>query len=117
MAFVSTSLVNLAIAHAGLLLGIIRGYEHNAIDRWLMRKFQSLRIFKIRKETAEFWTPVMEKLILLISDYQLLFGVAILIAGFWKHCTISVYHFSLVVDLAWFSNTHVSTLIVNVEPS
>lgn len=34
-----------------------------------------------------------------------------LAAGFWTHCSISVYHFSLVNDLAWFSATvHFITL-------
>ena len=54
----------------------------------------------------------MEKVILLLSDYQLLFGIAILVAGYWKHCSISVYHFSLIIDLAWFSNTHMTSLSV-----
>ena len=69
-------------------------------------------LLRITKERKDFWRPIIERLILLLSDYQLLFGVAILIAGFWKHCSISVYHFSLVVDLAWFSNTHMTSLSV-----
>ena len=66
----------------------------------------------ISGERKEFWRPIIERLVLLLSDYQLLFGIAILIAGFWKHCSISVYHFSIVVDLAWFSNTHMTSLSV-----
>ncbi|KAL9577795.1 MAG: hypothetical protein Q9212_006139 [Teloschistes hypoglaucus] len=55
----------------------------------------------------------MERLILTLGDQQLLVGIAILTAGFLKHCSISVYHFSIVVDLGWFSsNTHMTTLSV-----
>ncbi|KAL8836742.1 MAG: hypothetical protein Q9170_002806 [Blastenia crenularia] len=53
----------------------------------------------------------MERLIMTLSDQQLLAGIAILIAGFLSHCSISVYHFSILSDLAWFSsNTHLTSL-------
>ena len=32
--------------------------------------------------------------------------------GFLKHCSISVYHFSIVVNLAWYSNTHMTSLSI-----
>ncbi|KAI4116844.1 MAG: hypothetical protein LQ345_002814 [Seirophora villosa] len=55
----------------------------------------------------------MEGLVLALSDQQLLVGLAILVAGFVQHCSISVYHFSIIYDLAWFSsNTHMTTLSV-----
>lgn len=53
----------------------------------------------------------MERLVMALSDQQLLVGISILIAGFASHCSISVYHFSIVFDLAWFSsNTHLASL-------
>ncbi|KAL2037154.1 hypothetical protein N7G274_010150 [Stereocaulon virgatum] len=56
---------------------------------------------------------VIEKVILNLSDQLLLTGLAVLIAGFWTHCSISVYHFALASDLAWFaSNVHLITLAV-----
>lgn len=55
---------------------------------------------------------VMERMVLLLSDYQLLFGTAMLVAGLWKHCSISVYHFTIVIQLSWFSNTHMTSLSV-----
>ena len=112
IAFISTSLVNLTIAFIGHILGLLRGYEENAFDSWISRNFQRLPLLRINQERTAFWRPVLERLVLLLSDYQLLFGVAILIAGFWKHCSISVYHFSLVFDLAWFSNTHMTSLSI-----
>ena len=55
----------------------------------------------------------MEKVVLSLSDQQLIAGLAILTAGLLKHCSISVYHFSIVTDLAWFSsNVHLTTLNV-----
>lgn len=68
---------------------------------------------KISDRKRDFWVPVIEKVVLNLSDQQLLTGLAVLIAGFWTHCSISVYHFALVNDLAWFSaNVHLTTLVV-----
>ncbi|KAL9590751.1 MAG: hypothetical protein Q9203_000473 [Teloschistes exilis] len=111
-AIVSTSLVNLTIGVLGHTFSVLRGYDDNAIDGWAFQKFQSVRFLRIQKEHKEFWRPIFEKVVLLLSDYQLLFGLAILIAGLWKHCSISSYHFALVVDLAWFANTHLTSLSV-----
>lgn len=66
-----------------------------------------------RKATKgqEFGARVIEKIILNLSDQLLLIGSAVLIAGFWTHCSISVYHFALVSDLAWFASTcHLTTV-------
>ena len=69
--------------------------------------------FQIRADKRELWVPVIKKLVLSLSDQQLLTGLAVLIAAFSTHCTISVYHFALVNDLAWFSaNVHLITLTV-----
>ena len=69
--------------------------------------------FEIDDSKRELWVPVIQKLVLSLSDQQLLTGFAVLIAGFWTHCSISVYHFALVSDLAWFSaNVHLVTLSV-----
>ena len=69
--------------------------------------------FQIRASKREFWVPVIKKLVLSLSDQQLLTGLAVLVAAFWTHCTISVYHFALVNDLAWLSSTvHLITLSV-----
>ncbi|KAL8789549.1 MAG: hypothetical protein Q9195_006776 [Heterodermia aff. obscurata] len=112
IAFVSTSLANLFIVFVAHLLTILRGYDNNSIDGWVFHHLQKTSRIRISSERKQFWRPIIERLVLLLSDYQLLFGIAILIAGFWKHCSISVYHFSIVVDLAWFSNTHMTSLSV-----
>lgn len=90
-----------------------RGYENNDIDVWLSNRLQKYSLFRIRDHKKALWTPIIEKFVLTLSDQQLLVGIAILIAGFAQHCSISVYHFSIVTDLAWFSsNTHLVTLDV-----
>ena len=67
--------------------------------------------FQIGANGRELWVPVIERLVLSVSDQQLLTGLAVLIAALWTHCTISVYHFAMVNDLAWFSATvHLITL-------
>ncbi|KAL8730573.1 MAG: hypothetical protein Q9181_004612 [Wetmoreana brouardii] len=112
-AFVATSFVTIAIAHTSLLFGIIPGYEDNAIDTWFFAQLQKVPFLRARDERTKFWQPIMEALVLALSDQQLLVGLSILTAGFVKHCTISVYHFSIVYDLAWFSsNTHMTSLSV-----
>ena len=69
--------------------------------------------FQIRADKRELWVPVIKKLVLSLSDQQLLTGLAVLIAAFSTHCSISMYHFALVNDLAWFSaNVHLITLTV-----
>ncbi len=55
----------------------------------------------------------IEKLILALSDQQLVAGLAILIAAYIGRCSTTLYHFYIVVSFAWFSSTvHLSTLAV-----
>lgn len=56
---------------------------------------------------------VLEKLILSLSDQQLVTGVAILSAGWIRHTQEKLYHFAMIMDLAWMSSsTHLLTLAV-----
>ncbi|KAL8670115.1 MAG: hypothetical protein Q9168_005324 [Polycauliona sp. 1 TL-2023] len=111
--FIFTSLMTIAIAALGLFYGLIRGLESNAIDRWALFLIQKMPASRIGESKFMKWQPIMEALILTLSDQQLLVGTSILITGFTKHCTISVYHFGLVSDLAWFSSTtHMTSLSV-----
>lgn len=88
--------------------------EHaNPIDKGVFGAAQRLNLIPIKPEDELFWVPIIEKVVLSISDQQLLTGLAVLIAGFWTHCSISVHHFVMVSDLAWFSATaHLITLTV-----
>ena len=90
---------------------MVRGLEDNAIDRLLSSQFQKLSFLQLKHSTFIFWQPIMESLVLSLSDQQLLVGISILVTGFIKHCSISVYHFAVISDLAWFSsNTNLTSL-------
>jgi hypothetical protein len=81
-----------------------------AVNKWLKRR--GLRPFSatMPEKRIEFWLQILEKILLGLSDTQLLTGLAILIAGYVK-CSISIYHSNIVLDLAWFaSGTHLSSL-------
>ena len=53
----------------------------------------------------------LERFLLTLSDQQLVTGLAVLIAGYSKICSMSIYHFNVVGSLAWFSSaTHLATL-------
>jgi len=64
-------------------------------------------------------SQALRKLVLGFSDQQLVTGIGILIvslARFQGSYPISIYHFVLVTDMAWFvSNTHLITLTVLSE--
>ena len=54
---------------------------------------------------------VLETVVLNLSDQQALVGLAMLLAGNIRVCSISVYHFTIVSDLGWFAaNTHLVTM-------
>ena len=53
----------------------------------------------------------LESFVLTLSDQQVVTGVAILIAGFIRTCSMSIYHFNIATSLAWFTSaTHLATL-------
>lgn len=66
---------------------------------------------RLHPDEHQKWKSVLTQLILGLSDQQLLTGIAILIVGFTKSCTLSSFHFWVVFDLAWFSSvTHLISL-------
>ena len=133
--FIASSAIALLLASVYTILNPALSPEDNLIDYWIpellplfkesikdtpsaiarLRRLKSGVPHLTRKATRkqEFWARVIEKIILNLSDQLLLTGLAVLIAGFWTRCSISVYHFALVSDLAWFaSNVHLTTLAV-----
>lgn len=65
----------------------------------------------------EFWREVVRRLVVGLSDTQILTGGAILLTAFvrlgYNHGQLSVYHFNIVSDLVWLSyTTHLLTLVV-----
>jgi hypothetical protein len=59
------------------------------------------------------WTRTMRKTILLLGDSHIVTGVAILTAGFIQSHHMTIYHFQIVLYLAWQANsTHMTTLTI-----
>lgn len=57
----------------------------------------------------KFLVPVIEKVVLALSDQQILTGLSIIIIGFVTQCSISAYRFAIVDDMALFSaNVHLT---------
>ncbi|KAL9056655.1 MAG: hypothetical protein Q9162_002826 [Coniocarpon cinnabarinum] len=76
----------------------------NDYDRLFMRT---------RAEGQERWFKALREGILVFSDSQIIQGIGILVAGFANVKTLTVYHWQLVVYMAWMSsNVHLTTLTV-----
>ena len=60
----------------------------------------------------QWWAEVIETAVLTFSDTQILTGIAILVSGYVQlPAGLDLYHWSILVDLAWFSSlTHLTTL-------
>ncbi|KAJ4990200.1 hypothetical protein SVAN01_04291 [Stagonosporopsis vannaccii] len=62
--------------------------------------------------SVAFWSRVLSKNLLAFSDTQLLTGLAIQFTALIKHCSMSVYHFRIVTDLAFLTTvTHLVTVV------
>jgi hypothetical protein len=59
-----------------------------------------------------FWSLVLRKNLLSLSDTQLLTGIAIQFTAMLQHCSLSIYHFQIVVELAFLTSvTHLLTVV------
>jgi hypothetical protein len=62
--------------------------------------------------STAFWSRVLSKNLLAFSDTQLLTGLAIQFTGLLKHCSMSVYHWVIVTDLAFLTTvTHLLCVV------
>ncbi|KAF2108695.1 hypothetical protein BDV96DRAFT_670714 [Lophiotrema nucula] len=80
----------------------------------LVDRARSVRRFNLRHlERKSFWISGLSKILLGLNDSQLFTGTAVQIVAIIQHCTISVYHFRIVTELAFLSTvTHLITLLV-----
>jgi hypothetical protein len=69
-------------------------------------------LFNQDQKPSEQWIDAIEDAILTFSDQQLVTGIGMLVSGYTQlHCSLSLYHWQIVVYLAWFSSlTHLTTL-------
>jgi hypothetical protein len=99
------------------LFPLIRSTQsRNPNDQGLRRNSSWSFQHSLHRARLQFWAECTQKIALSVSDQQLVTGMAILIVAYVKLVlwnNISVYHFSIVMDLAWFSsNTHIFSLLV-----
>lgn len=113
MVYIFSAFLVLCLSATRLIFTISDPQTPNGFELLVCKAFKRMGIYKVTKSKRDFWVPVIEKVVLGLSDQQILTGLAVLIAGFWTHCSISIYHFALVNDLAWFSaNVHLTTLTI-----
>ncbi|KAI0423750.1 hypothetical protein F5Y09DRAFT_354644 [Xylaria sp. FL1042] len=87
----------------------------NPIDRFARRNLCRPVQEWIGKERSKKLSYVLYDMVVCLSDQQLVTGIALLVAAIklLNDSTIVVYHFSIAMDLIWFSsNTHLLSLIV-----
>jgi hypothetical protein len=107
IAFVATAGITLVLSVVALLIDAFCGLSYT--DKGSKR-------IKTQKKQIN-WRKIVERLVLSLSDQQLVTGTAILCVGLYcipaSRGHISFYHFTLVTDLAWFSsNTHQLAVMV-----
>ncbi|TLD31534.1 hypothetical protein PspLS_02520 [Pyricularia sp. CBS 133598] len=91
--------------------------SYNPIDRYLRRAVcRPVRSWMIRRGlNPDIWEGCAYEVVMALSDQQLVTGLAILVTAIIKLTkgTITVYHFNIATDLAWFSgNVHLLSLLV-----
>jgi len=104
-----TSFITVALSAPIALLSLIDFVViRNPRFRWIAKKLH----FSSEKQ-HDGWIDNLIHIIIGLSDQQLVTGLAILVVGFSKHCSMSSRHFWVVFDLGWFSSvTHLASLPV-----
>jgi hypothetical protein len=97
----------LALAIILFALGLVDPKYTSPVD-WRFYRIKQRNLPKLKNAFAEG--------IKALSDQQLVTGIAVLLAGFIRINFISVYHWRIMVYLAWMSsNVHLITLIIMKE--
>ena len=119
-ASLATATLSIVLSLAHILLTQWNNAEMNtsksSLVRSLFRRFFASPLICQRvldpTETRQRWLKILERVSLSLSDQQLIWWLAVLVAGLSLHCSISVYHFSIVKDLGWLSAiVHLSTIL------
>lgn len=128
ISFMLTALLTFCATLVGYISDSIPNTTLNRIDYLVVRRVRKLMLLsplrddlpqedRDRRDTEAYRQAkcrrisTLERFVLALSDQQLVTGIAILIAGYVKPCSMDWYHFQIVAALAWFSSTtHLSTL-------
>lgn len=103
-----TAYITLALIIVLYLLNHSVICTENPVDKLFLDKI----CFRVKAKSAAKWTAAIEETILVLSDTQILSGIAVLLCGYIQLPQgLALYHWQVVVDLAWFSSiTHLATL-------
>ena len=107
LSFGLTCALTLIAAFLGIFLRLLPNIDQHPVDRAVLSVLKDF--LYMNAEKRQFWTKILRRIVLGLSDQQLVLGLALLIVGFAKTCGITVYHFEIISDLAWFAfNTHLT---------
>lgn len=86
--------------------------QRNSIDRAFLAIVVPRMLAIQTDEVSERWTRAFDAAVLFLGDTQVVTSVAILVSGYIQlRCGLSIYHWEIIVDLAWFSSlTHLTAL-------
>ena len=87
-------------------------HKRNSVDKAFLGLVVPKRLTIQTQESSERWTRAFEAAVLFMGDTQIVTSLAILLSGYVQlPCSLSTYHWEMIVDLAWFSAlTHLAAL-------
>src|SRR5204862_2123584 len=97
---------------AAFVQNSIPNYLLNRLDLLIIHYTSKLRVNPLRWRDShahkyQISRQAFEKVLLMLSDQQLVTGVVILMVAFMKHESLTQYHFFVVAILGWLSySTH-----------
>ncbi|THW87505.1 hypothetical protein D6C98_02777 [Aureobasidium pullulans] len=106
LAFLISAYVSFTAVLVAYVTGMLEDELLTTVDRRIMR-------IKSRKDKHPRIHEIIQHIVLLLSDQQIVTGIAIMAAGFvgLRGGQMSVYHYQIVLYLAWLSSSvHLSAL-------
>ena len=105
--FSATAYLTLAVVGISYFSGHVSEEFLNSVDKGILSR-------RLRSNSAKTWESTFRTAILMMSDQQIVTGIALLISGYVQlPCGLSAYHWQIIVYLAWFSSlTHLTTLTI-----
>ncbi|KAK4951186.1 hypothetical protein LTR10_010158 [Elasticomyces elasticus] len=115
LSFIVVAILSFIIYIICMFLAMINTTSMNPKDKWLRERVTKLMNHRISDERKEIWLKSLTKVLLGLSDQQLVTCLAVLIVAVVKLAdgSLTVYHFTICADLASCSNAvHTMTLDV-----
>ena len=106
--FTASAYLTLLLVVVHYAMGCVPSQFLNGFDKGVLRTVWRLARFR----PSRLWEPPLRNAVLMLSDQQLVTGIALLASGYSQlSYGLSSYHWQLIVYLAWFSSlTHLTTL-------